>query len=84
MGNKNSKNFAGYSGTPELACKALEYEIKKKYPEAFVTLTAPDIKIPTLSPRSVPRLALARIEGHDYPVEFEKDENGIIASIRIR
>jgi hypothetical protein len=81
MGNKNSKFFVGYSSTPELACKALEYEIQKKHPDAFVTITTPEVKVPALSPRSVPRFAIARIDGKDYEVQFDKDKNGIIALI---
>ena len=83
MGNFKSKTFAGYSNTPENAIKALEYDLQKKYPSAFVSLTAPDIKVIALSPRSVNRIALARIEGKDYQVLFEKDENGVCASIKI-
>lgn len=83
MGNFKSKTFFGYSNTPENAIKALEYDLQKQYPSAFVTLTAPDVKILTLSPRSINRFALARIEGKDYPVLFEKDEHGISAMIKL-
>lgn len=84
MGNKKSVPIVGYSDTPEKACKALEFELQKKYPNAIVSITAPDIKVATLSPRNVPRLALARIgDGKDYQVAFEKDENGVMARLGI-
>lgn len=85
MGNKSSlSKYVGYSDTPEHACKSLEYELQKKYPHAFVTISVPEeVKVIALSPRSVPYLALANIgDGKNYEVKFEKDANGVIAKIK--
>ncbi len=83
MGNHLS--FSGYGATPESACKCLEKDVQKIYPNAFVTISGDDVRVLKLSPRSVARIALVGgIAGNEgRPVVFDKDKYGIICTVKI-
>ena len=80
MGNRMS--FSGYGGTPESACKFLEEDIHKVFPKAFVTVSDDSLKVITLSPRTVTRMALVSFgNGEHREVLFKKDKFGITCSV---
>jgi len=82
----NDLSFSGYGATPENACKSLEEDVKKIFPDAFVTISGDDLKVVQLSPRSVARVALVSVgdgkEGRE--VKFQKDQYGITCSVSVK
>ncbi len=80
----NALSFSGYGATPESACASLEEDVKKIFPNAFVTISGDDLKVIQLSPRSVARVALVCIgDGKEREVKFQKDKYGIVCTVSV-
>jgi hypothetical protein len=77
MGSSPSSLFLGRGPTPDAACAALEDQLKLHlHPSASVRLTSPREHVPVLSPRGVPRMALASVPGvgMELQVQFVREE----------
>jgi len=75
-------SFSGYGGTPESACIFLEEDVRKVFPNAFVTVSDDSLKVVALSPRTVTRMALVNFaNGKSSNVTFKKDQYGITCSV---
>ena len=80
MGNRMS--FSGYGGTPERACKFLEEDVQKVFPNAFVTVSDDSLKVVAISPRTVTRMALVNFgNGQVRDVVFKKDRFGVTCTV---
>lgn len=85
MGQNQGKEFIAVGVSPELACQRLERKLCTSVHEnSHVMLTDASDPVLTLSPRSVPRLALARVQGRDYKVTLKKLEVGYQAIVFIK
>lgn len=91
MGQNQGKEFLAVGVSPELACQRLERKLCSSVHENSHIMLTPegasrDASDPvlTLSPRSVPRLALARVQGRDYKVTLKKLEVGYQAIVFIK
>lgn len=79
----NAVTFSGYGGSPERACEFLEEDVRKKFPDAFVTVSDDSVKVVSLSPRSVGRVALVNFgNGQSKEVEFKRDRYGVTCTVQ--